>query len=383
MGKRELLLVAAFVLVGVVVYQFTAPPPDPSERGFSFSRLMDGIRREVRGQRETAEATQTLTRPVTADVQEVRIRMRTGAITVTGEDRPDVGIEFHVRSTGYDQAEAERLVKASTLKFDEAGGVLIITADFPREGRQTPTLRLKVPARLGLRIDEKNGALTITDVASVAMGVARGASTISRVTGAVSATQRGSTITISDVGSLKLNTAAGVEARITGVRTDVSLSLQGGEVRAEALAGSLDVESRNAEMQFENLGALRGPVRVNANLGEVVFLGLKTDARIDGRQTDIRVEQAAPAPLAIYNEGDEPIEITVPPGGFKIDAVAVNGRVTLDDALEQAGLRVDGPPDATAPADPRPETRVTGAVAGGGPTITLRASRGNIVIKSK
>ena len=32
MGKRELLLVLVFVIVGAVVYQATAPPPEPGTR---------------------------------------------------------------------------------------------------------------------------------------------------------------------------------------------------------------------------------------------------------------------------------------------------------------------------------------------------------------
>ncbi len=46
MGKRELLLVAAFVIVGALVYQLTAPPPGPGERSFSLSQLIGNIRRE-------------------------------------------------------------------------------------------------------------------------------------------------------------------------------------------------------------------------------------------------------------------------------------------------------------------------------------------------
>ena len=37
MGKRELLLIFCFVIVGVVIYQATARPPAPGERGLSLS----------------------------------------------------------------------------------------------------------------------------------------------------------------------------------------------------------------------------------------------------------------------------------------------------------------------------------------------------------
>ena len=64
MGKRELVIAVLFIVAGVVVYQVTAPPSDPSNGGFSLRRMADEIRREIRGQRETAETTFTATRPV-------------------------------------------------------------------------------------------------------------------------------------------------------------------------------------------------------------------------------------------------------------------------------------------------------------------------------
>ena len=382
MGKRELLLVVGFVLMGAIVYQFTAPPPDPSARGFSFSRILDNIRREVRGRPESAEVTQNFTRPVPEGLKEIRIRMPSGGIAVTGEDRTDINAEFHVRSNGYDKAEAEKLAKESTLKFDEAGGVLILATDFPEEGTQRPTLRLKVPSRLAIKVDDKNGEMTITNVELVAMGIARAATTITNVRGAVTLTQRGSTATITDVGSLKLTSAAGARIRVAQVRGDVTLALQGGEFRGEGFTGALEVDARTTDVQFDKLDGLRGPVRVNANLGKVVFNGLKSDARIDGRETEVRVSMAAATPLAIYNEGEEPIELTVPPGGFTVDALSVNGRITLDGELEQGGLRVVAPPEG-GPSDNSRETRLNGSIKGGGPTITLRSQRGDITLRSK
>ncbi len=36
MGKRELLLIGVFLVLGMGVYQMTAPPPKPGQEGFSF-----------------------------------------------------------------------------------------------------------------------------------------------------------------------------------------------------------------------------------------------------------------------------------------------------------------------------------------------------------
>lgn len=383
MGKRELLIVVAFLILGFGVYSLTAPPADPSKEGFSIGRVIDEVRREIRGQQGRAETTFAITREVPDTVSEIRLTFGIGAITITGEERDDIEAEMHVRSTGYDDAEAERLAKASHLVFDEAGALLIVTAKFPVEGRQTPTLRLKVPSRLGVRLDEKGSTLEISNVASVLIGSARGRSTIARVAGEVNVTQRGSEIVLTDIGSLKLSTFSGVEARVSKVRGDASFSLQGGDLRVEELGGGLEIESRNTEMQFDKLEGLKGPVRINTTLGELVLNGLAADTRIDGRRTEIRVDHAGGAPLAIYNDGDERIEIAVPPTGFRMDAVAVEGQISVDEKLEALGLKResiggDGERDSA-----REEVRVTGSVRGGGPPITLRATRGDIVLRSR
>ena len=49
MGKRELVIALAFIVVSAVAYQFTAPDPKPNEKGFSFSRFWNDARREIRG----------------------------------------------------------------------------------------------------------------------------------------------------------------------------------------------------------------------------------------------------------------------------------------------------------------------------------------------
>jgi hypothetical protein len=384
MGKRELLIAVTFVVIGFGVYKLTAPPGDPSRSGFSLSAIVNEIRREIRGQRVTADATFTAAQAVPETVTEIRLAFNIGAVTIVGEDRDDVEAEMHVRSTGYDTEEATRLAKASHLQFDEAGALLIIAGKFPVEGRQTPTLRLKVPARLGVRMDEKGSTLQITNVASVLIAGGRGDTTIERVAGSVTVTQRGSEIVVRDVGALRLTTLSGAEARVSDVRGDAAFSLQSGEVRAEGLGGGLEVESRNTELLFDRLENLKGPVRINANLGEVVLLGLRADTRIDGRRTEIRVDHAGGGPLAIYNDGDEVIEVTVPSAGFTIDAVAAGGRVSLDPSLEEAGLRLTTAggqdDDSTAGA----ESRVAGTVGGGGSLITLRARHGgDIVLKAR
>ena len=106
MGKRELVLISVFVVLGICVYQVTAPPPPPGSEGISLSGIFRNMKRGVQGARESATADSQQTAPVDAAVKELRVNIsRSSDVTVTGEDRSDVAAELHATARGYDQAE--------------------------------------------------------------------------------------------------------------------------------------------------------------------------------------------------------------------------------------------------------------------------------------
>jgi hypothetical protein len=374
MGKRELLLIVCFAIVGVVVYQATAPPAGPNDRGFSFSRLIDHARREIRGNRASAETITTATQPVPTDVTEVRITGSAAEVEITGEDRTDIESSLRVVSNAYDEGEARKLAGETLLKSDRAAFGLTLSIKYPEGGRQRAFLTLKVPSRLRVRVESRPGKLTISNVSSVEATNAGGATTIRKVAGRAAVTHRGGKIVIEDVATLKF-TGRGSQATVTGVRGDASFTLeQGGELRTSRLAGPVDVEARNAEITLENLEATRGPIRVNATNGEVRITGLKTDTRVDGRNTEIDVAINGAAPIAIYNEGED-VTLMPPPSGYRLDAVVVDGHISSVTPLAELGLEV-------STAEHANESRASGDVNGGGPTITVRATRGNLTLRS-
>lgn len=378
MGKRELLLAGVFIVLGVVVYQFTAPPSEDSGSGFSFTKVIDEIRREVRGYPESAEETRRTTIPAPASVTEVRIVLRTAPITITGEDREDIDVEYYVTSNGRDKADAEALVKQSVLRVDQAGAVVILTGQFPDPGTQRARLTIRMPRRLAARMDEKVAPLKVDGVAAVTVGNGSAETTISNIQGQVVLTQRGSKVSVENVGAVKLSASAGAEVTLAAVRGDTTLSLQSAEVIARGLAGGLEVDARNADLRFEALERLNGTVRLNLTAGELRMAGLATEARIDGRRTEILVDLARAVPLAIYNDS-EPVEVVLPRDGLRIDAVASDARVSLDPALQKAGLTVEAPADRTKEAG---DERVAGELGGGGPLVTIRNARADIVLRT-
>jgi hypothetical protein len=95
---------------------------------------------------------------------------------------------------------------------------------------------------------------------------------------------------------------------------------------------------------------------------------LRHALRLDGRDTEVSIQLARPAPVTAFTSS-APIELIVPSGqGFTLDAVAAEGRIEVPDDV----VTVTGD-DA--------ERRAAGTIHGGGPTISLRTTRGTITIR--
>lgn len=369
MGKRELLLIVVFALVGILVYQLTAPPAAPGERSFSIRNLAENVRRAARGNRASAQTTTTTTYPLDPGIKELRFNLRIGAITITGENRTDIECELRVQSNGYDDAEATRLAKETVLKTNRAGSSFVAVVDFPVAGRQNATARLKVPASLAVRLEPNSGDLTIANVASVELVGARGDATIKGVRDRVTATHRGGDLTIEDTGSVKLN-ATGSSVRLDRIAREAALTTRAGEVKAARIAGPIEIESTNTELMLEKLEATAGALRITAVNGTIKLTGVRSEGRIDARNADVELAMDKAAAIAVFSDGSGDIEFTPPAGGYQLDAVTSDGDITLDEPGVHVTTR-------------EREHRAAGAVRGGGATITLRTTRGDITVRRR
>src|SRR3954470_19787609 len=126
MGKRELVLVAVFVVIGVAIYQVTAPPLAPGQEGFSFGRVIQNIHRGIQGRRARATVESTRTEPLDPAITELRLNVRAGDVTVVGEDRTDAVFTLTVSSNGSDDADAKRLAGLTGLKIERAASGLLV-----------------------------------------------------------------------------------------------------------------------------------------------------------------------------------------------------------------------------------------------------------------
>jgi hypothetical protein len=362
MGKRELLLIGAFLFLGVVVYQVAAPAGPAREGGFSFSRMIDHLRREIRANSAETEIQTDTTVALDPGTAEVRVE-RIARLTIAGEDRRDIAAQLRVHSTGVDEADAKALAQRTLLKVDQTGGVVSFTVQYPPEGRQRGELTLKVPKTFVVRL-ETNGRADVHGVHALHLNGARGEVTASKLGGDVRGTFQGGRLRIEGgAGSIKL-TARRTELEIDKVAGDASFDLSGGSLRAAAVAGRLELDLNRVDVEIDDVG---GAVRVNAAEGTLDLSGLKREARLDGRGTEMILQLARPATLTAFTS-DETLTLRLPAGGVTVDATATGGEIRL--------------PDASVPVQELgDERRARGAMRGGGPVISLRVTRGDIVIR--
>jgi hypothetical protein len=122
-----------------------------------------------------------------------------GSIRVTGESRRDVQVRATVQAWGRDDAEAQRIAAAVTVRSD---GVL--RAEGPsQEGRTgwSVSFRLMTPSAIDLTLETRNGSIAVADVrGDLALRAQNGSIGLDGVAGSV----RGRT------------TNGGVEAELTG-----------------------------------------------------------------------------------------------------------------------------------------------------------------------
>jgi hypothetical protein len=374
MGKRELVLVVGFVLLGIAVYQFTAPPPPPGTEGFSVGGLIRNIRRDVKGPRETAAADSSLTAAVPASITTLRLNVaRVSDVTITGEDRTDLAASLHVIAHGFDQAEADAAAKGPKVKIDTPADAIVVSLDFtgapPATRTQPPpmlSLTLLVPKRLALRAEPHIGRFVVSNIAGAEIIGSRGETKLTGLTKDVRLTHTFGALDIAGVPALKLN-ARNSHGTIKDVAGQLTIDATSGELTVSGVTGPIELEGRNTDFTLETDERLKAPLRINLNGGELHVRGLRVEARIDGRSSHIAVVMDAPAPVTIYNQGA--IAVTAPPGGYTLDAAATEGRITSDDS------HMTATPDGA-------DARASANIRGGGPTLTLRSTRGNIEIRA-
>jgi hypothetical protein len=366
MGKRELLLIVAFLVTGMVVYQVAAPARPESESRFSFSRMLEGLRRELRENSAEAEHTNETAIPVAAAVAELRVT-DVRSVTIVGEERADIAASLQVHSTGVDEADALALAKRTAVKVDQTGSVVNVKVEYPVEGQQRAGLTLKIPKRLSVRLTDIRGTTELDGIQNLTLDEGRGELTVTNLPGELRGSFQGGRLRAESVGSARL-TARRAEIEIDRIEREASLDLSGGSLNVTRVGGRLELTTNRVEVEIEEAA---GEVRANLAEGRIELGGVRHEARIDGRRTEVTIQLEQPVPVTAFTN-EEPLTVRLPAeGGMTIDATSTGGEILVPETLRDS-LRVEKTTD---------EQRTRGAIRGGGPAISLRVTRGDVVLK--
>jgi hypothetical protein len=363
MGKRELLIIAAFGVMGIVAYQISAAPPAEGQRRFSLATFIDRFREETSGRRANATVNTEGSIPLDGEVTEARISS-VSRVTIRGEAREDIAYALSVEGYGPDEWTARQNASRTTLTTDAIGSVLALRANAPREGRQVVSLVVRVPIRLRVRVEATQGGAKVDAAGLTTLLLdAAGEVHVTGITGSVSGTHRNGTLSISDSASVDLtlqNSEATFE-RTRGVR----VASRNGHCRISGATDAVEIATQNDEI---TLVAPRGPVRVTGSGGSIVIEDPGDAVQVDTRRTSVDVMLARAVPLTILTT-DEPLRVFLRERpSFQLDAIATEGGTISAEPLGVVSETINE------------ERRLRHTVNSGSVAVALRNRRGPIVI---
>jgi hypothetical protein len=356
MGKRELVIAAAFAIIGLVAYWITAGPADETVAEDSLPALVDEWR--ASGDRSAArESVQTIgTIPLAPQVTELRVAAFT-ELRVTGEARADVSWTLQSEATGASADGARKVAAASEVRTDDLGEVVVLS---PSSSDVMASLTLRVPTGLLVRIEDAR-RVNAAGVARVRLEAVNGEVTLSAID-AVTGSIRAGSLQARDLGEIDMG-LVGTRADVRGVRREAALTLRAGECRLEDVGGPVSVDATNSSLSVTAPG---GIVRINATGGSVAIDRPAESVHVSGRNATVDVGLTSPVAVTIVAiEGRSQLRLTdaLP---ISIDAVAVDGSISSG----EVGLM---------PTKTTDDVRLT-HVFGTRARASLRSTRGSIVI---
>ena len=365
MGKRELLIAAAFIVAGVCAFQLAAPPVKQGDGGFSLSKIIDNARKGMRGEDTFTAPPRKLTYAIGPDVTDIQFEGLNGAIKITGEDRSDISLVLTVTSTGATEAEAVAVAAKTAVIEDRLANLLRLQIKFPPEKSQTATAVLLVPARMAVHLDAPRDPVIANVKSDAFINPARGSADIRRV-GVVRGDQTGGSLAMSAVKDAKMMLSR-VRARVSDIDLGF-FDVRDGETEISASRGVLEIEERRGNVMIRGH---KGAIKVSGSDGQVRIEGGATEVHLDLRRAEVDAELAAGATGSIVTS-DETLRVAIgEPGNVQLDAVS-------------AGGAVDGGAWNLTPVKTGSDTRVDaqlGAKSANTARVSLRNTNADIVIR--
>lgn len=362
MGKRELLLVALFVVLGTVLYQATAPPAPDGARGFSLREMFRAARGHMGDHPASRTVTQTSELRLPGDSTVLVIDEFRGRVDVQGDDVTAVAATLESTLHGLDEDDLDRQESALGLRLEAEGSRATLVLD-EAEGapRADRTLTLHVPRALTLHLSGR-GVAHVRGMAGAQLDDYRGDLTIEDVTGPVTGSHAEGRAEFGPGTAVTLETRRGTLRLVRPA--SATLEIEAVDVEVTDAAGPVTIDEERSTIEV--IGGA-GPIRVTGAGGTIKLRNVQTPVEIDAERLTVSMAMAQAVTATVQVEGDD-VDVTLPAAG-----------VTLEASVERGELRA---PETFSPTVDGDVRRAAGALNGGGPTVTVQVTRGSLTIRT-
>jgi DUF4097 and DUF4098 domain-containing protein YvlB len=312
------------------------------------------------------------------------IRDPRGDVTVSGSSSDgQVHVNVHTQTYAWKASEDEHKSKELQPSFSSNGGILTLNVNAVEGGEAD--LTVTIPHNAPVTIQADHGDVTVSEMAAPV--------TISANYGDVdvSGINSGVTLHVNDNdASVTLHSIQGLVS-VEGHSGDIDISEITGDLTLQGdFFGSTDLEHINGAIHFntsrtqfsaarlddefdvdnDSLDAseLLGPVVLKTEDKNITLDRVQGSVDVSNRNGSIELTNAAPlGPISIKNHQGS-VDVGLPGGaGFDLDAQTQNGDMENDFGLTPSGNDNDH--------------TLQGGVAGGGPTVTIATTDGDVTVR--
>ena len=364
MGKRELLLLVVFVVLGLGVYQVSAPAAPADAPGFSLSRIVQMAKSHFGGPRVRKPVTRTATLTPGSEVTTLDLGDIRATVFVAGSDRADILVRLEAVLGGVDDADLAEQEKTLGLTLKSEGPVASAALNFNTVGRPPRyELHVELPRRLKVQLGGR-GSAEVRGIAGLHLVEYRGELNAAELTGAVTGELRDARAEFGAGVTMDLETRNG---RLRAESpASVVLRSEHGTVDVIDAAGPVSITTDYCRMDIRGTG---GPVKITGEGGTIELRDVNHPLTIAAERLTVNAELAIPVATSIAVE-DDTVELTLPrEGGVQLEAGIENGSLRLPDGL--TATKVEN------------RESVSAAIAGGGPLVKVTVDRGELRIRSR
>jgi DUF4097 and DUF4098 domain-containing protein YvlB len=307
-----------------------------------------------------------------------------GDVTVSGSSSDgQVHVNVHTQAYSWKDSDAEQIAKQLQPTFSTSGGISTLNVNPVQGGADD--LTLEVPRSAAITIQADHGDITVNEMsAPVIISANHGDVNVSAIHNSVTLHMN------NDDASVTLHSIQG-PVSVEGHSGDIDISDVTGDLTLQGdFFGSTDLEHVNGAIHFntsrtqfsaarlddefsvdrDNLNAsqLLGPVALKTQNKNITLDRVQGSVDVSNRNGSVELTHSAPADAISIENQHGSVDVGLPGNaGFVLDAQTRNGDMENDFGL--------------TPEGDKGSRTLRGRIAGGGPTVTIATTDGDVTVR--